>query len=84
MKSKRGNRYVLVMTDYHTKWVEAVACFAATATAAAQAFVEQVVLQHGAPAKIITDRGKHFVNNLIEEIFQIMGSNQITNTAYHL
>lgn len=83
VKSKRGHRYVLVMTDYHSKWVEAVACPAATAAEAAQAFVEQVVLRHGAPAKIITDRGKHFISTFIEEVFRAMGSNHVTTTAYH-
>lgn len=82
-KSKAGNRYIVVITDYHTKWVEAVACPAATAAEAARAFVEQIVLRHGAPEKVISDRGQHFVANLTEEIFRLVGSEHATTTAYH-
>lgn len=82
-KSQSGNRYILVMTDYHTKWVEAVACPAATAAEAAQGFVREIVLRHGAPGRIITDRGQHFVASLIEEIFKAMGTDHVKTTAYH-
>lgn len=82
-KSRSGNRYVPVMTDYHTKWVEAVACPAASAAEAAKGFVEQVLLRHGTPETIISDRGQHCVGKLAEETFRLMGMNHVTTTAYH-
>lgn len=82
-KSRSGNRYILVMTDYHSKWVEAVALPTASASDAARGFVENVVLWHGAPDKLLTDRGRHFVASLIEDIFKLMQTNHATTTAYH-
>lgn len=78
-----GNRYVLVITDYHTKWAEAVATPDATAASAATHFLERVVLRHGAPLSLITDRGRHFVADMIEELFRLTATNHHRTTAYH-
>lgn len=81
--SEKGNKYVVVMTDHHTKWVEAIATPDATASCAANAFLEAVVLHHGAPEKVITDRGKHFVADMMEELFKLTSTNHSHTTAYH-
>lgn len=43
-KMANGNRYVLVMTDYHTECVEAVATPDATVASLARHLLESIVL----------------------------------------
>lgn len=71
------------MIDYRTKWAETVAVPEATATNAAKAFLKAVVLRHGAPEQVITDRGQHFLADMMEELFRITHTNHTRTTAYH-
>lgn len=81
--SSNGNRHVIVMIAYHTKWVEAVATPEATAACAAKAFLEAVVLRHGAPEQVVTDRGHHFVAGMTKELFRLTQTNHARTAAYH-
>lgn len=81
--SQDGNKYVVVIIDYHTKWVETVATPDATAASAAKAFMQAVVLRHGAPETVLTDRGRHFVSEMMEELFRLLDTNHARTTAYH-
>jgi hypothetical protein len=56
-----GNVNVIVAVDYLTKWAETKALRSATARDAAEFFVEDIVLRHGAPESVVTDCGKCFV-----------------------
>lgn len=63
-KTKRGNQYILTMTCYFSKWVEAVALPNKSALCVAQA-IFKVYCRHGAPQSIITDQGKEFINQVL-------------------
>ena len=58
--SKEGNRYVLVITDYYTKWAEAYPMKDMKAEIVARVLIRDMLTRHGAPEKIITDRGSQF------------------------
>ena len=59
-----GNRYVLTMTDYFSKYVEGVAIPDKTALSVARA-IYKVYCRHGAPSCIISDQGKEFTNWIV-------------------
>lgn len=82
-ESQDGNKYIVVMVDYYSKWVEAVATPEATAACAAKAFMDSMVLRHGAPERVITDRGRHFTAEMMEELFRLTSTNHARTTAYH-
>jgi len=44
-ESRRGNKYVLVMVDQFTKWVECCALADQTAEVVARVFVDQIIAQ---------------------------------------
>jgi len=50
-----GNKYLLVIVDCFTKWVEAFPLKNARASTIAEVFVNQVVSRHGVPFEIHTD-----------------------------
>ena len=81
--SKSRNRYVIIAVDYFTKWVIAKAIPNSTTKEVVDFFVKRVVLQHGAPSFLISDRGKSLKSNFAEELFRAMQTNHLVTTAYH-
>ncbi|KAI9553636.1 hypothetical protein GHT06_021560 [Daphnia sinensis] len=67
--SLQGNNHVLVITDYFTKWVEVIALPDQTALTTSQALMDKVVLYHGPPKAIVTDRGSNFTSELFSSLF---------------
>lgn len=82
-QSSDGNRHVIVLIDYHTKWAETVAVPETAAANAAKAFLEAIVLRHGASEQVIADRGQHFLADMMEELFRITHTNHTHTTVYH-
>ena len=66
--SRRGNRYILTLIDYYTKWVEAFAIPSKTAQVVAETLFDNVYCRFGPPHRIITDNGKEFVNEVPKEL----------------
>jgi len=58
--SSFGNRYLLVIVDCFTKWVEAFPLRNFRAKTVAKIFVNQVIFRHGVPLELHTDQGKNF------------------------
>jgi hypothetical protein len=58
----RRNRYILVATDYATKWVEAVALKKNDAKIIAKFLFENIMCRFGCPLEFVSDRGIHFLN----------------------
>ena len=79
----RGNRYIVVAMDYFTKWPEARAIKNATAEEVIEFIWEDIICRHGCPRKIISDRGTHFNNKLMENLMEKCGINHRLTTPYH-
>jgi transposase InsO family protein len=73
--------YVLVLIDCFSRWVELFAVDAASGECTAVS-----LLQHfgrfGAPTQIRSDRGSHFVNDLIREFLLLIGTKHCLTLAY--
>lgn len=78
-----GNRYIVVFSDYLTRWPEAFAVPNITAPVIARLFVEEVVSRHGAPRTLLSDRGSNFLSSLFKEVCNIMNTKKVQTTAYH-
>lgn len=81
--SSAGNRWIIVVTDYLTRYAETGALQRGTAAEAARFFIEAVVLRHGAPAVVITDRGSAFTAALLDTVLRLSGTTHRKTTAYH-
>ena len=77
------NRHLLVMTDYFTKWPEAVAIQTADSDTVARAFLEFIICRHGAPQRLISDRGKVFLSKIMTSLYDLLGVKKVTSTSYH-
>ncbi|UYV77965.1 K02A2.6-like [Cordylochernes scorpioides] len=81
--SKDGNRWIIVCTDYMTRYTITKAFPDGGAIETAEFLVEDVILKHGAPREMITDRGRNFISQVIKEINALCGIVHRFTTAYH-
>nr|GEZ75093.1 reverse transcriptase domain-containing protein [Tanacetum cinerariifolium] len=65
--SSKGNKYILVVVDYLSKWVEAKALPTNDARVVVK-FLKYLFSQFGTPKAIISDRGNHFCNDQFARI----------------
>jgi hypothetical protein len=77
------NKYVLVVTDYHTRWPIAMAMKNQRASTIAKFLVEQVFCQHGFPATLLSDRGSNFLSELMEAVLRVFHVKKLNTTSYH-
>ncbi|UYV81241.1 hypothetical protein LAZ67_20000442, partial [Cordylochernes scorpioides] len=82
-KSDTGNKWIIVCTNYLTRFAVTKALPTGEAKEAAKFLMEDVVLKHGAPREIITDRGRVFQSKLIAELTNQCSSIHRFTTAYH-
>ena len=78
-----GANYILVLTDFFTKYVVCVPLERTTAEDAARAIVENWVLTFGAPDCLHTDQGSNFVRELLLEVCRIFGIEKTRTSPYH-
>ncbi|UYV81540.1 hypothetical protein LAZ67_20001480 [Cordylochernes scorpioides] len=81
--SKDGNCWIIVCTDYMTRYAITKAILDGGAIETAKFLVEVVILKHGAPRKMITDRERNFISKVIKEINALCGIVHRFTTAYH-
>jgi len=64
--SRNGQkRYILVATDYVTKWAKAMATKMDNANTVATFLYENIITRFGCPRELVSDRGTHFINATI-------------------
>ena len=59
-----GNQYILLVLDYVSKWVEAIACPRNDANTMVGFIQRNIMSRFGAQRAIINDKGSHFANKL--------------------
>lgn len=59
-KSSGGHIWILVATNYITKWVEAIPMKQATSKVVIKFLMENIIVRFGVPTRIITDNGMCF------------------------
>ena len=83
IKTPDGNEYVLAITDYFTKFTEALPMKDQKAEAIATILVEKWIHKYGQPMELHTDQGKNFESNLLKEVLQIYEIDKTRTTAFH-
>jgi hypothetical protein len=62
------NKYILVATDYATKWVNAKALKPNIAVVIVRFLYEYILTRFGCPLTIITNEGVNFINDIIKHL----------------
>uniref|UniRef100_A0A8C0BLD6 ribonuclease H n=1 Tax=Buteo japonicus TaxID=224669 RepID=A0A8C0BLD6_9AVES len=76
-------RYLLVLVDHLTHFVEAFPTTRATARVVVKILLEEIIPRYGIIETIDSDRGPHFVSKIITETFQALGTNWQYHTPWH-
>ncbi|XP_068233366.1 uncharacterized protein [Palaemon carinicauda] len=81
-RSKRGNRFLLIMIDRFTRYLEAVPTRCANASHAVRGLT-QFFCRFGFPATVQSDKGSHFMAREFKAAMEYHGVHHQTSTAYH-
>ena len=77
-------KYILVATNYATKWIEARALQTNSAQENAQFSYESVLTRFGCPLHLVSDQGSHFINGTIQVFTEHFLLRHTTSTTYYL
>ena len=76
-------RYILVITDYFSKWTEAFPIKNKCTDTVAEVLVEKIILRFGMPLVIHSDQGQEFENVLMKSLCTLLGCTYTRTAPYH-
>ena len=80
--SSSGNRYILCVIDYATRYPEAVALPGISTEQVAEALCT-VLSRVGVPREILSDQGSQFVSNVMREVYRLLSIRHTVSSPYH-
>ena len=81
--SSKGHRFVLVATDYFTKWSEAVPLKNMTHTEVIQFITEHIIHRFGIPQTLTTDQGSSFMPHQVREFDESYNIKLLNSSPYY-
>ena len=72
--TKEGHKYLLVATDYFTKWTEAYPLKDAEASFCMEAIYNNFIALMGLVRQLHSDRGPNFESKLVAELYTAVGT----------
>ncbi|XP_042145250.1 uncharacterized protein LOC121835301 [Ixodes scapularis] len=80
--TKKGNKYILTMVDYATRYPDAVALPEISTERVAEGLVEMFT-RTGVPREVLSDRGSNFTSDVMSEVARLLSMRQLFTTPYH-
>src|SRR6266498_1637588 len=81
--TREGNRYIVVAIDYFSRWPEARPLKTANADTVATFLYEEIICRFEAPRILQSDKGTHFVNELIQRLTKRFKIRHSLSSSYH-
>ena len=81
-RSNRGNRVIIVIVDYFTKWTIAVARSNHTAATCADVIMKHFVCQFGVPHEMVSDQGPEFESKLFQGLCDLLRIHKVRTSPY--
>ena len=80
--SEKGNRYILTVVDFATRYPEAVTLHKIETERVAEALLE-VFSRVGFPKEMLSDRGTQFTSDMMKEVSRLVSTKQLFTTPYN-
>ena len=80
--SDKGNRFILTMMDYATRYPEAKALKYIDSNTVAEALF-QMFCRVGIPREVLSDMGKQFTSDVMKEVGRLLSIKQLTTAPYN-
>ena len=81
--SAKGHKYILVVCDYFTRYIEAYPLADKTARSVADALMDKWLPTYGFPLFLHSDQGKEFDNAMVHKLSELLGTVKTKTTPYH-
>jgi len=81
-ETDKGNRYILTMVDYATRYPEAVPLKDIKTETVAEAMVNMFT-RVGVPKEILSDQGSQFLSAVMKEVCRLLSVKQLVTTPFH-
>ena len=81
-RSKNGNRFILTICDYATRYPEAIP-LPSTETPRIVKELLKIFTRVGVPEEVLTDQGTNFMSGLLGEVYCLLQIKRIRTTPYH-
>ena len=78
----RGNKHILVVVDYLTRYTELIPLSSKTAKHCASEFFYGYICRHGLPKTLISDNGKEFNNEFYSTLCNIFKIKKVNTSVY--
>ncbi len=80
--SSKGCKYIIIMIDLFTKWLETKAIRNTRSETLAKWFCEEIITRHGAIDRVLTDNARYFTSEFLKLVFELTTSKHIKSTPY--
>ena len=81
--SSSGHKYILVVTDIFTKWVETFPMRNVLSEMVAKVLVNEVICHYGVPTILHSDQGANVGSQVIQSLCKLLGIEHTRTSAYH-
>ena len=81
-RSEKGNRFILVVCDYGTKYPEAIPLKTVDAETVANALID-IFSRTGIPREILSDQGSNFMSATIRHLCSLLHIKKLKTSPYH-
>eukprot|EP00731_Ephydatia_muelleri_P028340 Em0019g1213a len=78
-----GNKYILVVTDLFSKWVETFPLAVTDSITLARILTDEVICRYGVPESLHSDQGANFVSEVMQSLCAQLGIKCTQTSAYH-
>jgi hypothetical protein len=83
MNNYSGIWYIIITTDYATKWVEAKALHTNTTTTIVKFLYDHILTMFSYPLTTMIDQGTHFINDVIHYLTNHFILKHTTSIVYY-
>lgn len=82
-ESTEGYRWIYIVEDTASKWVEMFPLKQATAVTCAQLLINEIFLRYGTPRRMISDNGVQFISDVMQQVAYFLEIQQSFTPFYH-